>query len=196
MTGTTAAKGGSDVEIQVHGKHHQVGDHFRETARKKVEHAARFFEIDPLAVDVEVAEERNPRLAGERFRVEITAPVAGHVVRVEAASVDEEAALDLAVEKFEGQLRRVKDRLITRSRTDEHKRLNHQAPEVETEEEASVLRIVRTKQFVMKPMSPEEAALQMDMLGHTFFFFLNSETDHPSVLYRRRNGSLGLIEPA
>jgi putative sigma-54 modulation protein len=56
--------------------------------------------------------------------------------------------------------------------------------------------VVRTKQFIMKPMTMEEAVLQMDLVGHDFFFFLNSATDKQSVLYRRRDGRLGLIEPA
>jgi putative sigma-54 modulation protein len=183
------------MKVQVHGRNLQLSEALREAAQRKVQHAARFFDNDHTVVDVEVSEEHNPRLAGERFRIQITAPVAGQVVRVEAAAPDDESAVDLAVNKFEEQLRRLKDRLITRSRTDEHKRLNLAEPPVD-EEEGTGPQIVRVKQFVMKPMTPEEASLQMEMLGHNFFFFLNAETGLQSVLYRRRDGSLGLIEPA
>ncbi|MDP8959515.1 MAG: ribosome-associated translation inhibitor RaiA [Actinomycetota bacterium] len=185
------------MDVRVHGKNLQINDRLREVAERKVEHATRFFDSGHTVADVEFSQEHNPRLVGERFRVQVTAQVAGQLVRVEGAAPDDASALDLAMEKFEQQLRRLKDRLITRSRTDEHKHLNLPDYSVEEdEEEAGVPPIVRVKQFIMKPMSAEEASLQMEMLGHNFFFFLNAQTDLPSVLYRRRDGSLGLIEPA
>ncbi len=98
------------------------------------------------------------------------------------------------MDKYERQLRRLKERLITRGRRG--KRLNA-VPEG-VEEEGDMIdahRIDRVKRFDVKPMTPEEAALQMDLLEHNFFFFLNGETERYGVLYRRRNGSLGLIEP-
>lgn len=184
------------MDVLLHGKNLQISEPLRETAERKIRHAARFFDEDHATVDVEFIEEHNPRLAAERHRIQITAPVAGQVIRVESAAPDQESALDVAVDKFEEQLRRLKDRLITRSRTDEHKRLNVPDLSDEIEEEPAFPEIVRVKQFVMKPMTPEEASLQMEMLDHSFFFFLNAETDLASVLYRRRDGSLGLIEPA
>lgn len=184
------------MEIQVHGSA-QLSDSLREAITRKVLHAARFFDSDHAVVDVELDEESNPRLAAERFRMEITAaPMAGQVLRVEAAGPDGETALDAALDKFEKQLRRLKGKLITRSRSDDHKRLNQGLVPVEEEEDDHGPHIVRVKRFEMKPMTPEEAALQMDLLDHAFFFFHNAETDLPSVLYRRRDGALGLIEPA
>ncbi len=182
------------MDIRVHGKHMHVGPELRDLAERKVDHAGRIFG-DGAVADVEFSEHRNPRVADDRYRVEITAPVAGQVVRVEASAQDERAALDLASDKFERNLRRLKERLIQRSRKGGHKRLNAAEPPTE-EEEDGPHDIVRVKQFAMKPMMPEEAALQMDMLGHSFYFFLNGENDRYGVLYRRRDGSLGLIEPA
>ncbi len=96
---------------------------------------------------------------------------------------------------LERNLRRLKERLITRHRRGE-KRLNGLAAGVEEDtSDDRELRIERVKQFAVKPMTPEEAALQMETLGHAFYLFLNAETDRYSVLYRRRGGTLGLIEP-
>ena len=184
------------MEIRVHGKNTSVNGDIRQLVEDKLNHAVRFFEAKVDTVDVELGEESNPRIADDRYRVEITAPVAGHIVRVHSASHDQHAAVDASVVKFERQLRRLKERLIGRSRTG-NKRLNQSPiPAEDAEETPNEASIVRTKQFAMKPMSPEEAALQMDMLGHGFFLFFNSETDSHAVLYRRRDGALGLIETA
>ncbi len=153
----------------------------------KVGRAGRVFDHD-TRVDVEVSEEHNPRRAPERFRIELTSSVGGRLLRIASDAATPEAALDDAVERFTRQLRRLKERTIDGRR-------KTGAPQVEVERPESE-EVVRTKQFTMKPMTLEEAALQMDLVGHDFFFFLNSGTDKQSVLYRRRDGRLGLIEPA
>ena len=182
------------MEIRVHGNHMSLDNELKELAEQKIGRAARVFD-DVHFADVEFTEERNPRIARERFRVEITATVAGHTVRVESAEFDERAALDHAADVFERNLRKLKERLITRHRRGE-KRLNRPSSGVEDNtDEDRVLSIERVKRFAVKPMTPEEAALQMETLGHSFYLFLNAETDQYSVLYRRRGGSLGLIEP-
>ena len=184
------------MEVRIHGKHMDVSESLRELAAEKVVHAARVFEDSATFADVEFNEEQNPRISEERYRVEITAHVAGQVMRVEAAAFDDRAALDIAVDIFERQLRRLKERLIGRSRRSSQKHLNAPTEGDEEEAEADELPIERVKKFVVKPMTPQEAALQMDLLGHSFYLFLNAETDRYSVLYRRRGGkSLGLIEP-
>ena len=182
------------MEVRIHGNHMSLDHDLRILAEEKVIHASRVFD-DAAFADVEFSEEHNPRIASERFRVEITAAAAGHTVRVEAAEFDERAALDRAVDIFERTLRRLKERLISRHRRGE-KRLNGPASGVEvTNDEDRGLRIERIKQFAVKPMTPEEAALQMETLGHSFYLFLNAESDRYGVLYRRRGGTLGLIEP-
>lgn len=183
------------MEIKVHGNHTQVTQDIRDLVLQKLGHAGRIFEGKVGIADVELSEESNPRMAADKFRVEITAPVAGNIVRVEAASHDQHSAVDNAVEKFERRLRRLKERIIDRSRSGPDKRLNQTPGRAETiEETPEAASIVRSKQFTMKPMSPEEAVLQMEMLDHSFFFFFNAETDSHAVLYRRRDGHLGLIE--
>ena len=102
------------------------------------------------------------------------------------------------MDRFERQLRRLKDRLVKRSRQPKAKPTLGPAEELlESDSDADDdFVIVRTKQFVMKPMTPEEAVLQLEMLGHNFFLFDNGETGLTSVIYARRDGSYGLIEPA
>ncbi len=111
------------MEIQVHGKKMQVSDEINELVVQKLQSAVRFWDGKVGITDVELSEEANPRLSADRFRVEITAPVAGHTVRVHSTSHDQHAAVDIAVDKFERRLRRLKERAIDRSRND-HKRLN------------------------------------------------------------------------
>lgn len=182
------------MEVRVHGKRMSVGDDLRALAEEKVARSTRAFE-DLGPVDVEFTNEQNPRLAAERCRVEITSKAAGQIVRVEAAAFDHRAALDLAVDKLERQLAKLKGRLVERHRRGADKHLNGITEQVEEIGGTADLRIERVKRFVVKPMTPEEAALQMELLGHSFYLFLNAETERYSVLYRRRGGSLGLIEP-
>ena len=180
------------MTVQVHGRNMQVSDRTRTIAEERVEHAARIFD-DGGNVDVEFTDRQNPRQADSRFRVEITSSAGGNIVRIEAEAADERAALDAAADRYERQLRRLKERLIQRHRGG-NKALNqpHEPSDVEPDRGD---RIVRTKRFEMKPMTAEEAALQMEMLGHEFFFFLNGESGEHCVVYHRRDGNVGLIEP-
>jgi putative sigma-54 modulation protein len=190
----------------VHARNGHVDDEIRELAAAKVLHAGRILDDDGGTADVEFAERTNPRLADERYRVEITTVLKGRTVRVEAAAADDRAALDIAVDKFERQLRRLKERLVQRHRGQGATR-NGPAPdpvapsgEVPDMEPAGSdsgddpANVVRVKRFELRPMSVDEASLQMDMLGHAFFFFLDAETGHHCVLYHRNDGALGLIE--
>ncbi len=181
------------MNVRVHGRNMDVGDDLRDLAEERIEHAGRIFE-DVTTADVEFSENNNPRRTDGRYRVEITSRAAGHVVRVECDAFDARAALDTAAEKYERQLRKLKERLIQRSRVPKDNALNQDPIAVDevTDRTASV---VRKKTFEMRPMSVEEAALQLEMLGHDFFFFLDADTGKQSVLYHRRDGDLGLIEP-
>jgi putative sigma-54 modulation protein len=182
------------VDVRVHGRNLHVAEDVAEIAIEKVQHASRIFD-DGGSADVEFSERHNPSATEENFRVEITTRVASHTVRVEAGGVDDRAALDVAVDKFERQLRRLKERLIQRSRKTVDKRLNPVSAISDVQETGQYSRVVKTKRFAMRPMTSEEAALQMEMLGHDFFFFLDAESGNHCVLYHRHDGTLGLIEP-
>lgn len=180
------------MTVRVHGKNMQVPNDMRDFARDRVEHAGRIFD-NGGDVDVEFTESLNPRRVDCKVKVEITTNAAGRIVRVEAEAAEERTAVDLACDRYERQLRKLKTKLIQRNRVS-NKDLNHVSSQSDDEEDRGV-EIVRTKRFLMKPMSAEEAALQMDLLGHEFFFFLDAETGQHCVVYRRRDGNVGLIEP-
>ena len=100
--------------------------------------------------------------------------------------------MEVAVDKLERQLRKLKGRLIARNRKPSDKHLNAALNRTDEEDE---LRIERVKQFIVKPMSPEEAALQMELLGHSFFLFFNDATGSVNVVYKRQSGNYGLLVP-
>ncbi len=183
------------MSVRVHGRNFELEPELKRLAEEKVAHASRILD-GPGEVDVEFTEVHNPRAADHRFTVEITGLVAGHVVRVESAAFDARAALENAADRYERRLRRLKERLVDR-RHGKHRNakepLNAAAEGVE--EETDRASIVKVKRFAMKPMTVEEAVLQMEMLGHDFFFFLDGERGTYAVLYHRKDGSLGLIEP-
>jgi putative sigma-54 modulation protein len=178
------------MEVRIHTRNTTIDDRIRTLVAEKLGHAAKVFENQVSGMDVEFSEEHNPRLAAERYRLEVTTAAAGKVIRVVSSAASAETALDQAEDRLNQQLRRLKERLIEKHRKPAlHDGLAEPAGEPTNE-------IVRIKQFVMKPMTVEEAVLQMEMLGHDFFFFHNDATQRQSVLYRRRDGQLGLIEPA
>ena len=170
----------------------QVSEKMKEIASSQISHSARIFD-NIGAVDVEFTERQNPRLANERYRVEITSSAAGHIVRIEAEAPDAKSALDTATDKYERQLRRLKERLIQRNRVAPDRSVPNDEDSLDEPPPGG---IVRTKRFSMKPMTAEEAVLQMEMLGHDFFFFLDGDSNQHCVVYNRRDGDVGLIEPA
>ena len=163
------------------------------------------FTHDAGRVEVEFSELRNRRV-GDNQLCEVTVHLKRHFVKAHASAREPEAALDLVIDKVEHQVSRIKEKRVSRSHPRRRAQRNGPAPAppaLESIPEAALLaddddddqpRIVKTKQFAVKPMDPEEAALQMDLLGHDFFLFTNSENGHAAVLYRRRDGDLGLIE--
>ena len=109
-------------------------------------------------------------------KIEVTIPVKGGLVRSEQESSDMYVSIDLVEEVIERQLRKYKNKLVAR-------------------EDDGEIKIVRTKKFGFKPMYPEDACVQMELLGHDFYVFCNAESDEVNVVYRRKNGTFGLIEP-
>ena len=128
---------------------------------------------------------------GGRNIVEITVAVSGVILRAEECSNDMYLSIDRAVDKLESQIRRYRTKLDKRIRASELEPVAEAAPEYE---EASY-DVVRTKRFAVKPMSVEDAITQMELLGHDFFLFLNEANSELNVLYRRVDGSYGLLQP-
>lgn len=129
----------------------------------------------------------------ERQKIEVTIPVKGNIIRSEQVSNDMYVSIDLVEEIIERQLRKYKTKLIAK-----HQGGHDFRPEFIEEEtipDADEVQIVRTKRFGIKPMFPEDACIQMELLGHNFYVFSNAETDEVNVVYKRKNGTYGLIEP-
>ena len=126
-------------------------------------------------------------------KIEVTIPVKGNLIRSEQASSDMYVSIDLVEEVIERQLRRYKTRLIAQTQNVESFSASFLESEDEPEDEG--IKIVKTKKFAIKPMDAEEACLQMELLGHSFYVFFNSETEETNVVYKRKDGTYGLIEP-
>jgi len=173
------------------GRDIDVTDALKNYVERKTERLDRYFD---QIVDAKVV----LSLAGSphverRAKAEIQLNVPGGLIRVEESDPDMYAAIDRAVEVLEKQLKRFKGRLLGKR----HSGRGNPPPIPLEEEEPDKFEpeIVRVKRFEMKPMTPEDAALQMEALGHTFFVFRNSDTDEINVIYRRHDGNYGLIEP-
>lgn len=185
------------MQIICSGKHIEMTPALREYAEGKLQKLARFFDH---VQEVHVVESVQ---RGQHI-VEVTLNASGTLIRAEERSADMYTSIDQVVAKLERQLKRYKERFVTRTRES----LNGQkpselvaasiagTPQPTGEAEEHLPAIVRTKRFAVKPMGPEEAALEMELVGHDFYVFRNSEDDEIHVIYRRRDGNYGLIEPA
>jgi len=184
------------VEITVSSRHAEVSDALRNTTFEKIGRLGRFLDGMERA-EVHFSEERNPRISASQV-CEVTMAGHGQHVRAKVAAADQFAAVDLAIEKLENQLTKLKTKLVRRNHSREEgagaKKVLATTAVEEAEDDDHVPRIVKTKRFSMKPMVPDEAISQMDLLGHEFFFFTNAESGQAAVVYRRDDGDVGLIE--
>lgn len=127
-------------------------------------------------------------------KIEVTIPVKGGLVRSEQESSDMYVSIDLVEEVIERQLRKYKNKLVAREQEGGNFKQEF-FEEDDKIEDTGEIKIVRTKKFGFKPMYPEDACVQMELLGHDFYVFCNAESDEVNVVYRRKNGTFGLIEP-
>ena len=129
----------------------------------------------------------------ERQKIEVTIPVKGNIIRSEQVSNDMYVSIDLVEEVIERQLEKYKNKIVDKKQQASG---NFQQAYIDKDyEEDDEIRIIRTKRFGMKPMYPEDACIQMELLGHSFFVFRNAETDEVNVVYKRKGNTYGLIEP-
>ena len=183
------------MDIVVRGKNRTVSPRLQDLTRAKVGKIARFTH-DAGRVEVDFSEVHTARIDARQL-CEITVHLKRHFVKAHAAAAEPEDSLDLALDKAEHQVARIKEKRVSRSHPRHGHSGNGAAPALDDEDDEEAddgPRIVKTKRFAAKPMDPEEAALQMDLLGHAFFLFTNTETGHAALLYRRNDGNLGLIE--
>ena len=173
------------IYIKGHGLH--VTDALRAYAEEKIGHLDHYFD-HIIEAHITMRTERNDQI------VDVTLHVRHYIIKAEERSADMYASIDLVRDRLEQQIRKYKTRLI-----DRHHRGNGKlesetgsAPPPDTDESP---RIVRSKRFNVKPMNAEDAAHQMELLDHSFFVFVNEETEQLNILYRRKGGDLGVIVP-
>ncbi len=183
------------MEVTIRGRNVEVTDRLRLAAEEKVSRLSRHHEGWEQA-EVHFIEERNPRISAKEV-CEATLRGRGRIIRAKAASADSLTSLDKVVDKLEHQIGKLKSRSISRTHPKHHQldsvEVAGPADDDDGAGEQGPPRIVKTKQFDMKPMTAEEAALQMDVLGHDFFLF-NTTDGVAAVVYRRNDGDIGLIE--
>lgn len=193
MFGFSAAVKGATLDIIVKTRNCDVPARLKEDARERLVHSTRFYDR-LLGVELLFSADGNPRIP-EPAHVEVTARTKGHHIRALGSGEDHRAAVDQALARFERQLRRYKARLIDRARQPRPEPASTTLLPSDAEDSSDEqARIVRRKRFEMRPMLPEEAALQLELLGHDFFLFANAASGLCSVVYRRRDGQIGLIE--
>ena len=173
------------MRITISGKNINVTQGLKDAINEKLGKLEKYFTPETEAI-VTLGVEKN------RQKIEVTIPVKGSVIRAEQVSDDMYVSIDLVQEIIERQMRKYKTRLVNKNRGAG----NFQKAYIEMDvEDPDEVQIVRSKKFAIKPMDPEEACVQMELLGHSFFVFRNSKTDDVNVVYKRKGNTYGLIEP-
>lgn len=180
-------KGVDFMNFIISGKNIEVTPGLKDSITSKLGKLERYFTPDTEII-VTLSVER------DRQKIEVTIPVKGDIIRSEQTSTDMYVSIDLVEEVIERQLRKYKNKLIARHQEGGtfKQEFFEEEPAIDSNDE---IQIVRTKKFGIKPMFPEDACVQMELLGHDFFVFSNAETEEVNVVYKRKNGTFGLIEP-
>ena len=173
------------MNITISGKNIEITDGLRAAVTEKLSKLERYFTPDTNVI-VTLSVEK------EIQKIEVTIPVKGKIIRSEQVSNDMYVSIDLVEEVIERQLRKYKTKIIDKKQAAS----NFQKTYIDNDYmENEEIRIVRTKKFDIKPMYPEDACVQMELLGHSFFVFMNADTDQVNVVYKRKGNTYGLIEP-
>ncbi len=178
------------MKVNYVGKNITIRNNFKEEVQKKIDRMDKYFDEDVEATVVLSTE-------GNSKRVEITIPMTGSktILRADQSSFEMLESVDACIDSLVSQVRKYKTKLIRRFRSAKSRDINFEAVEDLPEEDREEAEIVRVKEIDVMPMTPEEAVLQMNLLGHDFFLFLNMEDDTLSVVYKRKAGNYGMILP-
>jgi len=174
------------MKIKVSGRNLEITNALRDAVTTKLERFGKYFR-DDIEAQATLSVEKSRQI------IEITIPLNGAILRAEESTDDMYTSIDRAIEKLYKQMEKYKTRLEKRYQGHDTIRFE-KIPSIEFEEKDKG-KIVKTKRFPVKPMDAEEAVLQMELLGHNFFVFTNAETDEVNVVYKRKDGNYGLIEP-
>ncbi len=171
------------MKITITGKNMEITDAIRDKVEKRMNRLQKYF-WDDVDVQMRISQEK-----GAKNIAEITIYIGSTILRAEETSTDMYASIDKAADKIVAQLRKHHTKFADRLRPAE---IPVEEPAVEPEE---AHQLVRTKRFALKPMTVEDAIEQMDLLGHSFFLFIDAETHATCVVYKRNDGDYGLLEP-
>ena len=175
------------MRITITGKNIELTPGLKEAVEERLSKLEKYFTPE-TEVNVTMSVEK------ERRKIEVTIPVKGSVIRAEQVSNDMYISIDVVVETIERQLKKYRNKIVTKQQNAE-KFFAEDFLSKEYEEDDDEIRIIRSKRFGIKPMYPEDACVQMELLGHNFFVFLNAETEEVNVVYKRKGNTYGLIEP-
>lgn len=180
-------QGVDSMRITITGRNIELTPGIKEAVEDKLSKLEKYFKPD-TDVNVTLSVEK------DRQKIEVTIPTKGHTIRAEEISNDMYVSIDLVEETLERQLIKYRTKIIS-------KKMNAAASfkaeylEEQVEEDDEEIKIVRSKRYDLKPMYPEDACIQMELLGHDFFVFVNAETDEVNVVYKRKGNTYGIIEP-
>ena len=174
------------MRFTISGKNIEVTDGLRSAVTDKLGKLERYFTPETeIIVTMSVEKERQ--------KIEVTIPVKGNIIRSEQVSNDMYVSIDLVEEVIERQLRKYKEKIVAKHQDGGNFRREFLEKEENIEPEE--IKIIRTKEIEMKPMYPEDACIQMELLGHNFYMFHNAESDEVNVVYKRKGGTYGMIVP-
>ncbi len=175
------------MKYVITGRNIEITEGLKSAVYEKIGKLERYFTED-TQIHVTLSVEK------ERQKIEVTIPVKGSIIRSEQTSNDMYVSIDLVEEIIERQLKKYKNRIIDKEQEAGNLEFSQEYIDKDYDDEEEI-EIIRTKRFGIKPMYPEDACVQMDLLGHNFFVFLNAETDEVNVVYKRKGNTYGLIEP-
>ena len=176
------------MRINITGKNIELTDGIKTAVTDKLSKLDKYFADDTIA-NVTLSVEK------DRQKIEVTIPMKGSIIRSEQVSNDMYVSIDLVEEVIERQLQKYRHKLITKQQETGELLKEDKKEDERDDDDSSQIKIQRTKHFGIKPMYPEDACVQMELLGHDFFVFRNAETDEVNVVYKRRGNTYGLIEP-
>ena len=173
------------MKFVIIGKNIDVTEGLKSAVEDKLSKLEKYF-TEETQINVTLSVEK------ESQKIEVTIPVKGKIIRSEQVSSDMYVSIDLVEEIIERQLKKYKSKIIDKQERNSSFRQDFIEKDYDDEED---IKIIRSKRFDIKPMYPEDACVQMELLGHDFFVFVNAETDKVNVVYKRKSNTYGLIEP-
>ena len=175
------------MRITITGRNIELTEGIKAAVKEKLSKLEKYFTPD-TDVFVTLSVEK------ERQKIEVTIPVKGRIIRSEQVSSDMYVSIDLVEEVIEKQLKKYRNKIASK-KTENIENFRQEYLESEDDDDGEEIKIVRSKKFGIKPMYPEDACVQMELLGHDFFIFRNAQTDEVNVVYKRKGNTFGLIEP-